>query len=311
MLRSIKFGLQGIFRNPLSSVSLLITFLSVNLVMVVAALGVNVFNSIYQNAASKFTLVIPLKITTPQNELSLVAEEILRFSEVETTGVISGADEAENLLDREGILTSSDITDPSAIDDILNSFPDQIEVSLAQDANIRLFLDSLRNSDVLADYIDISATERLYAQTEEEIDTLVALRDSVAVSLLLFVVVLGFQCFSAVYNTIQISIGSRRDEVEIMHLVGANISYIRTPFLIESVLIFIIGFMVSSAGVYFLIDKFNVNLNDIFYLENLGSVDVMNILIENAYILFLLPAVFLLTVTLTASYSSIKKYIKI
>ncbi len=44
-----------------------------------------------------------------------------------------------------------------------------------------------------------------------------------------------------IYNTIKITIGTRRDEIWIMRNVGAKNSYIRAPFLVEGIIIAIIG----------------------------------------------------------------------
>lgn len=54
-----------------------------------------------------------------------------------------------------------------------------------------------------------------------------------------------------VYNTIQITIASRKDEIWIMRNVGAKNGYIRAPFLVEGILIGIIGSIIPCALTYF------------------------------------------------------------
>lgn len=59
-----------------------------------------------------------------------------------------------------------------------------------------------------------------------------------------------------VYNTIQITIASRKDEIWIMRNVGAKNGYIRAPFLVEGIIIGIIGSIVpcllTGFGYYYL-----------------------------------------------------------
>lgn len=59
-------------------------------------------------------------------------------------------------------------------------------------------------------------------------------------------------CFLAVYliyNTIKITIASRDTEIEIMRFVGAKNSYIRAPFLVEGIIIGVIGSIIPIAAI--------------------------------------------------------------
>ena len=52
-----------------------------------------------------------------------------------------------------------------------------------------------------------------------------------------------------VYNTIHISLYSRREEIGIMYLVGATRSYIATPFVLEGTLLALIGAIFAAGGI--------------------------------------------------------------
>ena len=52
-----------------------------------------------------------------------------------------------------------------------------------------------------------------------------------------------------VYNTIHISLYSRREEIGIMYLVGATRSYIATPFVLEGTLLALLGALAAGAGI--------------------------------------------------------------
>ena len=53
-----------------------------------------------------------------------------------------------------------------------------------------------------------------------------------------------------VYNTIHISLYSRRDEIGIMYLVGATRSYIATPFVLEGTLLAFLGAVLAGTGIF-------------------------------------------------------------
>ncbi len=52
-----------------------------------------------------------------------------------------------------------------------------------------------------------------------------------------------------VYNTIHISLYSRREEIGIMYLVGATRTYIATPFVLEGTLLAFLGSLIAVAGI--------------------------------------------------------------
>ena len=52
-----------------------------------------------------------------------------------------------------------------------------------------------------------------------------------------------------VYNTIHISLYSRREEIGIMYLVGATRAYIATPFILEGTLLAFLGALIAVGGI--------------------------------------------------------------
>ena len=52
-----------------------------------------------------------------------------------------------------------------------------------------------------------------------------------------------------VYNTIHISLYSRREEIGIMYLVGATRAYIATPFVLEGTLLALFGAIIAAGGI--------------------------------------------------------------
>jgi cell division transport system permease protein len=59
---------------------------------------------------------------------------------------------------------------------------------------------------------------------------------------------LGFAALLVVANTIRLAVYARRDEIEIMKLVGATDGYVRAPFLLEGALQGLCGAALAAAG---------------------------------------------------------------
>jgi len=75
----------------------------------------------------------------------------------------------------------------------------------------------------------------------QAIDAMISLRDGLGVMFWLLAVALGVAAVALIANTIHMAIYARREEIEIMKLVGASNWFVRTPFLLEGAMEGFIG----------------------------------------------------------------------
>jgi cell division transport system permease protein len=76
---------------------------------------------------------------------------------------------------------------------------------------------------------------------DDAIDAMIALRDGLQIIFWILAVALGFAAVALIANTIHMAIYARREEIEIMRLVGASNWFVRTPFLIEGAIEGLVG----------------------------------------------------------------------
>jgi cell division transport system permease protein len=108
-------------------------------------------------------------------------------------------------------------------------------------------------------------------------------------------------------NTIRITIVARRDEIEIMRLVGATNSFIRIPFVLEGMLIGIIGAIIPMIIVSALYDKIFHVLEDKLKGEMFQLVEIGPLLFDINFIL-LGVGIF---IGIWGSFMSVRKFLKI
>lgn len=75
----------------------------------------------------------------------------------------------------------------------------------------------------------------------EAIDAMIALRDGLQFTFWVLAIALGIAAVALIANTIHMAIYARREEIEIMRLVGASNWFVRTPFLVEGAVEGLIG----------------------------------------------------------------------
>jgi cell division transport system permease protein len=92
------------------------------------------------------------------------------------------------------------------------------------------------------------------------------LREIGIVSIIVFVII----CALIIFNTIQMAIFNRRDEIQIMRLLGASTNYIRGPFIVESTIYGILSACISVA----IIDAAFVTASNALQASALGLLDI-------------------------------------
>jgi len=111
----------------------------------------------------------------------------------------------------------------------------------------------------------------------EAIDAMIALRDGLQIMFWLLAVALGVAAVALIANTIHMAIYARREEIEIMQLVGASNWFVRTPFLIEGALEGLIG---GALAVTFIVVAQQLAVDRLSELP-----DWINLAIQNDFIL--------------------------
>jgi cell division transport system permease protein len=95
----------------------------------------------------------------------------------------------------------------------------------------------LTNSPGISDVVSASET----------VEQITAIRDGLRVFFWVLAVALGVAAVALIANTIHMAIYARREELEIMHLVGASNWFVRTPFIIEGVFEGVVGSGIAVA----------------------------------------------------------------
>ena len=113
--------------------------------------------------------------------------------------------------------------------------PSSLRVNLYDPSNYQLIIDRLEGNPAV----------REVRASGEAIQRLLDMTSTLIVAATSFAVVVGFAAFILIWNTIRLTSYSKREEIEIMKIIGASSLYIRFPFILEAVLESLIGAIVA------------------------------------------------------------------
>jgi cell division transport system permease protein len=140
------------------------------------------------------------------------------------------------------------VSTQDAYDEAIVLFSNNDAMLRVLDENPDLLPASLRVQPVDPEDYDLIVTRlestpgvQKVTSADDAIDAMIALRDGLQVMFWLLAVALGVAAVALIANTIHMAIYARREEIEIMRLVGASNWFVRTPFLIEGALEGLIG----------------------------------------------------------------------
>lgn len=119
-------------------------------------------------------------------------------------------------------------------------------------------------------------------------------------------IILGIISLFIISNTIRMTMYARRFEISIMKSVGATNAFVRTPFVIEGMIIGILSGVAASFLLMVLYDSIMNTLRSFQALENIGSIDLRGYML---YVVLLFVAVGMIVGALAASIS-IRKYLR-
>lgn len=149
-------------------------------------------------------------------------------------------------------------------DEAWNSFKDEYlgeyadgftENPLADSVSYEIYLNDVSMQPALVTYLEGVEGIRLVNRSEVTAATLTGVNALVAYISLGIIVILFAVSIFLISNTVTIGISVRKEEISIMKYIGATDFFVRSPFVIEGMLIGVIGALIPTGIIYVLYNK--------------------------------------------------------
>lgn len=122
---------------------------------------------------------------------------------------------------------------------------------LEDSASLVVYFQDLDSQKSLANYVASLPDVRYIRQAEQVTDIMQSFNQLVQYASLVLVVILVIISIFLISNTVRLGISTRKKEIEIMKYIGAKDSFIRGPFIIEGIIIGLIGTVIPLALIYY------------------------------------------------------------
>ena len=236
---TLKQGFRNIFRNKLFSLASIATIAACLFLFGIFYAVLANFQHIVKNAEEGVSVWVFFDEGIEDIRIQQIGDMIAKRPEVAKMEFISAQEAWEGFRD-----------------EYLGEYGDGFtENPLENSANYQVYLNDVSMQSALVTYLESIDGVRMVNRSELVATTLTGINALIAyVSVGIIAILLAVSIF-LISNTIAIGISVRKEEIAIMRLIGAKNSFIKAPFLIEGIVIGIVGAVIPLAILYYLYNR--------------------------------------------------------
>lgn len=296
LIYTFKQGLKNIFRNKWYSLASIATIGACLFMFGIFYAVVANFQYIVKGAQDGVAVTVFFKEETSEETIAEVGKLIENRPEVSHIKYVS-AEEAWNGFKDE------------YLGEYAEGFDAEGDNPLKDSSNYEIYLQDVSQQGALVKYLETIESIRMVNKSDITANALSGVNRLVGyVSVGIIAILLGVSVF-LISNTVTIGIAVRKEEISIMKYIGATDFFVRSPFVIEGVLIGFVGAVFPLAIIYvvynniiaFVIERFTVLSN---FLKFLPVDDIFKILLPVSIVLGV-------GIGFVGSYITVRKHIRV
>lgn len=259
---TLKQGIRNIFRNGWYSLASVATISACLLLFgTFFSIVANVVH-VVKTAEEGVAVTVFFDEGLSDDQIARIGEEISKREEVREINFVS-ADEAWESFKAD-----------------LGEYAEGItENPLADSANYEIYLRSIEDQNSLVDYLEAREGIREVNRSDLTANILTGMNSLIGyIAIAIIAILLAVSVF-LISNTVMIGISMRKEEITIMKYIGATDFFVRAPFVVEGVIIGLIGSSIPLGLIYLLynyvIDFITANFKILSDLLHFVSIDVI------------------------------------
>ena len=235
----VQQGFKNLWRHKLYTLASVATMAACIFMFGIFFCLVQNVNHVVKIAESGVAITVFFEEELTENEIIQIGEKIATRTEVSEMVYVS-AEEAWEEYKETYFAQNPELAEGFADDN-----------PLANSAHYEIYMTDIELQDDLVTYVESITGVRQINQSEDianilsDFNVLIGYASIAIIGLLLAVSIF------LINNTITIGINSRKEEIGIMKLIGATNLFVRTPFLIEGIVIGLVGGVIPMLALFF------------------------------------------------------------
>lgn len=296
-LYSVKQGMKNIGRNKMFSLASIATMAACIFLFGIFFSVVTNFKTMVKTAEEGVAVTVFFEKGIEQDKIDEIGKEIKKRPEVAKYDFVS-ADEAWKDFQKEYFKGNKEAAEGFEEDN-----------PLANSSHYEIYLNDVSMQKALVTYLKGLDGVREVHQSEVAANTLSDLNSLIGyISAGIILILIAVAVF-LISNTIRTGISVRREEIAIMKLIGATDYFVRAPFVVEGIVIGLIGAAIPLGILYALYGKIVMYISDKFsFISNMMKFLSVNEIFHN-----LIPVALILGVGIgfIGSRITIRKHLRV
>lgn len=230
-LRMCRYGVNNFSRNAWLTIAATAVMTITLFVIFVSFTAQHVMANTLDSIRDRVTMSIYLNNETTQEEVNAVVTEVEELSSVSQVTVQSPEAAREDFVNQ----NKNDVNTLDAVKEATNKFPWTLSIRVVDINNTSELAALVENNDVVKAHVDPDRDPSFAGSRREAIEKIASTAAfAQQVGIIVSVVFVAISTL-IIFNTIRMAIFNRREEIQMMKLIGAEPAFIRGPFIVEAV----------------------------------------------------------------------------
>lgn len=244
-LRMCRYGVNNFTRNAWLTVAATAVMTITLFVIFVSFMAHNVLIDTVAQLRDKVNMSIYLKTDTSEDNVNKAVSEIKKLHTVTEVTIRSPQEAREAFV----LQNKQDSGTLDAVKEATNRFPWTLNIKVADINDTSQLASIVKDNKAVADHIDPDRAPSFAGSRRSAIEAIGrAASFAQQIGIITSVLFTGISML-IIFNTIRMAIFNRREEIQMMKLIGAERSFIRGPFLVEAIVYgFFAALLASGLG---------------------------------------------------------------
>ncbi len=303
LVRAIREGVKSFVRSGWLSASAILTIALALFIIGLAGVEALATKSILRNLEAKMDITISFNDDVSESRILAIKAELEKYREVQSVSYTSSEQALQKFRAQSEASGNKEVIDQALQEIGDNPLFASLSIKAQSPDQYKIINDAIESSSFHQDIFRVN-----YRENESIINQLTSINSEVVRQGTALGIIFLLIAFLVTFNTIRLTMHARREDFEVMRLVGASNLYVRTPSVVEGVLYGSIASAVSMIFLYIYIEFQRINPFSKTLIEGAG---LMGSFVHNILWIFLGLFVIGIAIGVLSGFLAVRRYMKI